>query len=117
MGKRRPSWKFLRAWKTMWAVEENDLRLLIRTAKQLTVWLVPIQHRGQRWYQMEFEVADLNERGLLISARKNPRRWKSLNRATEFVEATIPVTELRIATIPQGATAGRSKARRRKVKS
>ena len=101
----------------MWAVEENDLRLLIRTAKQLTVWLVPIQHRGQRWYQMEFEVADLNERGLLISARKNPRRWKSLNRATEFVEMTIPVTELRITTIPQGAVTGRAKARRRKTKS
>ena len=101
----------------MWAVEESDLRLLIRTAKQLAVWLVPIQHRGQRWYQMEFEVADLTERGLLISARKNPRRWKSLNRATEFVEATFPVTELRITTILQGASAGQSKVRRRKTKS
>ena len=101
----------------MWAVEENDLQLLIRTAKQLSVWLVPIQHRGQRWYQMEFEVADLNERGLLISARKNPRRWKSLNRATEFVEATFPVTELRITTVPQGAATGRPKARRRQTKS
>lgn len=88
----------------MWAVEENDLRLLIRTAKQLTVWLVPIKHRGQRWYQMEFEVEDLEERGLLISARKNPRRWKSLNKAIEFVEATFPVTELRVATSPQSAT-------------
>lgn len=101
----------------MWIVEENDLQLLIRTAKQLSVWLVPIQHRGQRWYQMEFEVADLNERGLLISVRKNLRRWKSLNRATEFVEATFPVTELYITTIPQDADTGRSKARRRQTKS
>lgn len=101
----------------MWIVEENDLQLLIRTAKQPSVWLVPIQHRGQRWYQMEFEVADLNERGLLISARKNPRRWKSLNRATEFVEATFPVTELYITTIPQDAGTGRSKARRRQTRS
>ncbi len=85
----------------MWAVEENDLRLLIRTAKPLTVWLVPIKHRGQRWYQMEFDVGDLNERGLLISARKNPRRWKSLNKATDYVEATFPVTELHITTTPQ----------------
>lgn len=100
----------------MWAVEESDLRLLIRTAKQLAVWLIPIQHRGQRWYQMEFEVADIDERGLLISARKNPRRWKSLNRATEFVETTFPVTELRIATVPAGAITSRPKTRQRKTK-
>ena len=98
----------------MWAVEENDLRLLIRTAKQLSVWLVPIKHRGQRWYQMELVVADLDERGLLISARKNPRRWKSLNKAVGFVEVTFPVTELRIATSPQSAAAkAKTKAKRR----
>jgi hypothetical protein len=101
----------------MWAVEENDLRLLIRTAKQLSVWLVPIKHRGQRWYQMEFEVGDLEERGLLISARKNPRRWKSLNKAIEFVEVTFPVTELRVTTSPQSgkakAAGGRTSAGRK----
>ena len=113
MRKRGLIWTIIRARKTrMWAVEENDLRLLIRTAKQLAVWLVPIKHRGQRWYQMEFEVGDLDERGLLISARKNPRRWKSLNKAIEFVEVTFPVTELRIATTPLSA-AGKAKGRRR----
>lgn len=94
----------------MWAVENSDLQLLIRTAKQLTVWLVPIKHRGERWYQMELEVADVDERGLLISARKNPRRWKSLNKAVEFTETTFPVTALHILIVPQTQPAAKKGA-------
>ena len=85
----------------MLALQIGDLGLLRKTASRLTLRLVPAQHRKTWWYQLEIYIEGAPEPGLLFSARKNPRRWKTLNKAVAFVEQTLPeVREIAVATRP-----------------
>ena len=85
----------------MLALQIGDLALLRKTASKLTLTLVPTQYRKAWWYQLEIHIEGAPEPGLLFSARKNPRRWKTLNKAVAFVEQTLPeVRAIGVVTRP-----------------
>ncbi|MHB8562413.1 MAG: hypothetical protein ACYDDA_00435 [Acidiferrobacteraceae bacterium] len=87
--------------KAMLALQIGDLELLRKTASKLTLTLVPTQYRKAWWYQLEIHIEGAPEPGLLFSARKNPRRWKTLNKAVAFVEQTLPgVRHVGVTTRP-----------------
>jgi hypothetical protein len=85
----------------MLALQIGDLELLRKTASKLTLTFVPTQYRKAWWYQLEIHIEGAPEPGLLFSARKNPRRWKTLNKAVAFVEQTLPdVRHVGVVTRP-----------------
>lgn len=98
--------------KRMWAINHSDLPFFIQNERRITgLWLVPITNRGSRWYQLELEVQGMTDRGHLLSLRKKPRAWSSLNKAMEFIEehfADIPQV-----TVVTGPPAKRPKKRGR----
>lgn len=68
---------------------QKDLSVLARTkAKIKTIYLVPIDADGKRHYEIHLEVEGKIgiERCQMITAKNEPQRWSSLNRAVEMLE-------------------------------
>lgn len=68
---------------------QKDLTVLARTKANIkTIFLVPIDADGKRHYEIHIEVEGKKgiEHCQMITAKNEPQRWSSLNRAVEMLE-------------------------------
>lgn len=68
---------------------QRDLALLTRTKQRiLQIRLVPMQEGDQRVYEIYVEMMGSRGKqwGQMITTKRTPQRWTSLNRAVEMLE-------------------------------
>lgn len=70
-------------------MQHSDLLWIAKSRLDVSITLVPVQHKGETWYQMVLEPSGGGQAATLLNRSRTPRLWKNLSAALRFVSRTL----------------------------
>lgn len=84
----------------MFKIQQSGLILLSELGVNFDIECSPVHHKNQQWWQLEVltNKEGIKDRGILCTAKNEPRYFKQLNSITEFLEEnSIEITKFTVS--------------------